>query len=398
MPDIISSIAGHTDYNPGTFTLVDPGTRGAGAERSYGLGRFQALTQDQDELNKMLLARAAGTAGPSVAETQLRTGLGQGQRQNLSLANSARGMNRVGALRGAIASNATMAGDTNAAAATLRANEQVAAQNLAAQNLGAMQGQNISQQQIGQEDQLALLNADVNRERLRQQTEESNAQRRGGLVSDLVKGGLAAGGAIFGGLSDIRAKEDITPIRPGMTDDRIRALLEDEPGVEERRGPSPELLALLSRNRAERDADLNPPRNAIGLTAEQQAAMQKRRSAYQGRELARPLVEAWSTPEQERTTKLALLTKPEGSRAALEPVEPYTYQYKPDAAAKMGTDTGTRAGVMAHDIERSPLLADAVIDTPDGKVIDGQRALSANLALAAGMDKRLKKLEGKRAD
>jgi hypothetical protein len=35
-----------------------------------------------------------------------------------------------------------------------------------------------------------------------------------------------------------------------------------------------------------------------------------------------------------------------------------------------------------------------VVDTPNGKAIDGSRALSANLALSAGLDKRLAEIEG----
>jgi hypothetical protein len=50
---------------------------------------------------------------------------------------------------------------------------------------------------------------------------------------------------------------------------------------------------------------------------------------------------------------------------------------------------------MAQDLEQSPnpALRSAVIDTPMGKAIEPKRAISANLALSAGLDKRLRNIE-----
>lgn len=95
------------------------------------------------------------------------------------------------------------------------------------------------------------------------------------------------------------------------------------------------------------------------------------------------------------TARFADLSTPGGSRSALGPVAPYEYRYKPEFAAATGEDTTPRVGVMAQDLEQSPnpALRSAVIDTPMGKAIDGKRALSANLALSAGLDKRLRNIE-----
>jgi hypothetical protein len=170
-------------------------------------------------------------------------------------------------------------------------------------------------------------------------------------------------------LSDIRAKEKIIPVGVNTSDEQIRDLLADEPGVGQS-GPSAEMLALVARNQRARDQDRGVVQvNQLGLTPEQMQALEARR----------------------------MLATAAGSKTALQPVSPYLYQYKPAAAASMGTDTAPRAGVMAQDLEKSPLLQDLVEDTPGGKVIDGPKALSANLAMAAGLDKRLRKLEGKRA-
>ena len=94
---------------------------------------------------------------------------------------------------------------------------------------------------------------------------------------------------------------------------------------------------------------------------------------------------------------LRTLSTPEGNRRGLDAVEPYSYRYKPEAAARMGEDTDPRLGVMAQDMQRSPILRSAVVETPQGKAIDGSRGLSAALAGLAGLDKRLAELERSRA-
>jgi hypothetical protein len=361
--NIIGRVAGKNYFQAGAPTQVSD--LATSAERDFGYGRQTALTQDQDELQRMLMMRASGTGGPSVAEAQMQQGLNQAQAQTRGMAAGARGMNRIAAQRAAMATNANLAGQVVDQSAVLRANEQVAAQGLAAQNQGAMAGQNLALMQFGQGDQQALLEANLEAQRLNAQAAEGNAQRRGNLSTGIVQGVAGAvGGAL---LSDIRMKERITPIPVGATDERIRALLDDGTGA----GPSDGMRELVARNARARDVETGrTPVNQLGLSAEQMAGIDARR---------------------------ALMT-PAGSKRALAPVAPALYQYKPMAAAMMGTDTGQRAGVMAQDLEQSPLLADTVVDTPAGKAIDGQKAVSSTLALTAALDKRLKALEkGKRA-
>lgn len=204
-------------------------------------------------------------------------------------------------------------------------------------------------------------------------------------------GALATIGSLVAMMSDLNSKTGIVPVTADTTDQRIRDLLSDD----DDRGSSAEMLALLARNNEERAADLaGPKRNEIGLTLGQLANLEKRRKQWQAREFARPLISALMEQEEAQpASQLALLATPRGSKTALAPVKPYAYRYKPEAAARMGTDTGMRTGVMAQDLEKSPILDDTVIDTPNGKVIDGPRAMGASLAMLAGMDKRLKELE-----
>jgi hypothetical protein len=52
-----------------------------------------------------------------------------------------------------------------------------------------------------------------------------------------------------------------------------------------------------------------------------------------------------------------------------------------------------RAGIIAQDLERSPAFAPAVVDTPAGKAVERDRALSVALAELGGLDKRLRQIE-----
>jgi len=81
------------------------------------------------------------------------------------------------------------------------------------------------------------------------------------------------------------------------------------------------------------------------------------------------------------------------SRENLAPVQPSTFRYKPEDAARMGTDTGLREGVMAQDLQRSPAYQAAVVPTPQGLALDKDRLLQVNTAELGGLDKRMRELE-----
>lgn len=74
----------------------------------------------------------------------------------------------------------------------------------------------------------------------------------------------------------------------------------------------------------------------------------------------------------------------------LDELQPYAYRYTPES----GQDpTKQRYGIMAQDLERSPMGSSLVIDTPKGKAIDVPQATGANLAAAADLHQRVKALE-----
>jgi hypothetical protein len=75
----------------------------------------------------------------------------------------------------------------------------------------------------------------------------------------------------------------------------------------------------------------------------------------------------------------------------LDALNAYTYEYKdPDAP---GSDAGMFTGVMAQDLEKTPMGASFVQDTPNGKMVDYGHGLAAILASQANIHDRLKQLE-----
>lgn len=67
----------------------------------------------------------------------------------------------------------------------------------------------------------------------------------------------------------------------------------------------------------------------------------------------------------------------------------YTFKYKPET--NLGDEL--HAGVMAQDMEKTPMGEDIVVDTPSGKQIKGKEAMSFALAALANINNRINKLE-----
>jgi len=74
----------------------------------------------------------------------------------------------------------------------------------------------------------------------------------------------------------------------------------------------------------------------------------------------------------------------------LDALNSYKYEYKDPAAAD---ETGMFVGVMAQDLEKTPMGASFVKDTPRGKMVDYGHGLAAILASQANIHDRLRHLE-----
>lgn len=80
---------------------------------------------------------------------------------------------------------------------------------------------------------------------------------------------------------------------------------------------------------------------------------------------------------------------PEMIDAILAKLQGKTFDYKPEVG-----DPGRQIGVMAQDLEKTP-LAPVVQDTPAGKAIDTRKLSTAALDLILELGQRVKELEGK---
>lgn len=78
----------------------------------------------------------------------------------------------------------------------------------------------------------------------------------------------------------------------------------------------------------------------------------------------------------------------------LSKVRPVSYRYKDSSLD--GAAPGKRYGILAQDLERSPMGKSLVIDSREGKKVDVAQAVGAMLAAMAQMHGRLKSVEGRR--
>lgn len=76
----------------------------------------------------------------------------------------------------------------------------------------------------------------------------------------------------------------------------------------------------------------------------------------------------------------------------LDAIRPYTFRYRD--GAKHGE--GVRGGVMAQDLERTRAAKHAIIDTPDGKMIDTVRLSGVITAALGRLGERVKAMETQR--
>lgn len=75
----------------------------------------------------------------------------------------------------------------------------------------------------------------------------------------------------------------------------------------------------------------------------------------------------------------------------LEALHPKSYEYRDTSVP--GTAPGKRYGILAQDLEKSPMGASLVRDTPHGKMVDVGQATGAMLAALTELNRRLAKVE-----
>lgn len=119
---------------------------------------------------------------------------------------------------------------------------------------------------------------------------------------------------------------------------------------------------------------------------EQQAQFQ---NAMQGVQMASSLAGGLLMSDERRKTDVAPAGPELGD--ALMLIQPSRYQY--DAAMQ---DPGQKFGVMAQDVERSPLGQQVVVNTPAGKMLDSGQTAAVALAGTSDHERRLRAIEAAR--
>jgi len=187
----------------------------ATAQQKGGIQRSLEVRGRQGALADTLEADVRGE-GPSVAQQQLKQGGAEAVRAQMGIAAGARGPNIALAGRNAAQAGADISAKTGAAAAELRAGEQLAARDRLGQALAAQREQDLGQraQDLGQQSDIR--GAKVGMAQARAGVAASNAQARAQLGGGLMKMVGSLGGA-----SDDRLKEDE---EDGSAD--VRTLLE----------------------------------------------------------------------------------------------------------------------------------------------------------------------------
>lgn len=350
-----------------------------GTDKETGY-RFDYGSQQQlrGEFEKQRLADAA-SGRTSVAQQQLRMGLGQAQRAMGAQA-GAQGSNPL-AQRAAIYGGAQMQQQANMGAAALRAQEMAAAQDAMSRTYQDFAQGHMGYDQMGQQGSIA--EEQMRRDYQRHKTEQEAAARDFGM--QMV--GTAAS-AMAGAASDERGKMAPAMATGSQQDATIRALqppqyIDYGPQVKED-GGGMDLAALASLASAASDS-----RAKMGAYSDRGAKMASGPSGEdeEVRRLAALL------ERQRLATERQLMPRITADPAALDAtargLDTYRYSYRPEVVSRGAAPPGNHAGIMAQDLERTPLGRGVVFEGPDGmKRIDTHQAQPLALGLVGRLGER----------
>jgi hypothetical protein len=421
------------------------GRQGAQIDPNAGNADFNRALQarqGQQGLADSLQNTINGT-GMSAADRQLQQGGDQAMAQQMAMAHSAHGAGMGSALYNASQQGAQTNAQTNQALGIQRAQEAATAQGqlgnvygqmsgLDVQRAGMMQGvagqqAQLNQQQSAQNDQSQLAayqmgnqsanselqggiaegQANLQQQQINAQIAEQNAKSN----SSLLGAGMSALGSALG--SDITMKSNIQPMGQGQPAPQMfgmaPAQASQAPGAAQafsmphtppRQGmfASQMPAGLMSDESSKTGADpiSNPNEKGYGGTGYmgKQAKPGQDPSTVSQAPGPNPFASMNDLPalSDERTKTGTAPSEPE---RMLEQLRPYSYNYKPG----LGEDpTKRRYGIMAQDMEKSPMGASVVSEDPatGRKVLDARQGFGVALAAMTDLHDRLKKLEAKR--
>lgn len=199
LDDIWGAVSGRSDYRADAPKGV---RKDIGQRMDRRRSAFEGYGNPQQEIANAVTDRALGRGGPSVAELQMKRGLGTAQQGAASRAAAGRGLGRGAAQRMSMSSQAGLASQANEQAGMLRAQEQIGAQQLAGNQWRDLRQQELLALGYDLEEAKALIDAEMKAQGLITGTSEANAKNAQGPSTMLA---AAAGGALAA--SDVRAKE-----------------------------------------------------------------------------------------------------------------------------------------------------------------------------------------------
>lgn len=410
--------AGQVQAGTAQAMTVDP-AQIAAMERAQAAaiarGDEQAIRASQVGLAEALQAQAAGT-GPSLAEQQLARQNELAVKQQLALAGSQRGVTPAMAQRQAAMNISNLQAEQGARAAELRIQEQQAARAQLADVLGQTRGMdvNLATQQAQLQQQAALQNAaqfnqqNLQQAQLQQQAALANQAELGQtsrfnvgqqLQAQTTNVGNALDAAKFSAGLQQQAQQFNAKAQDEMArfqaDAGLRAQVANQAAQLSATGMDQAQIArLLGIEQSALNAVLQSETNK--MTAEQAGfnAQKAASTAFLGNVMSTAGTVGAAMVSDERQKKNIKGGEKE-MREFVENLDPYSYEYK-DTSIE-GTAPGKRYGILAQALEKSAAGKSIVMNTPEGKKVDVAQGLGVALAAMAAMNKRLNKIEGRRA-
>jgi hypothetical protein len=342
----------------------------------------------QDSLAKSLQARVNGTGGPSLAEMQQRQGLNQSLSNTLAQAASQRGVNPALALR--MSQQTNSAAQQNAAfqGGMLRAQEQQAAEAQLGGLSTNMRGQDLdaatTSARLGMDTQLAnqqsaLANRGMNDaqvSQIRQQQlgiDDADRQAKMDLGKLRVNEGVGIAGVNAGAYGDAAAR-------------RANAI----------GGVAGGIAAMFSDKNLK--TDINPAFMSSSTGGKHEGSRKMGEGIGMGLgSIAKSIMGAGAGTAAGigaagmigSDEKLKTDISPGRAKNIADSIKGYTYRYKDPE--KFGE--GQQIGVMAQDLEKTPEGAQLVTDTPEGKLVDYNKAGPILMATTAMLNDRVSGLE-----
>lgn len=406
----------------------------AGPAAGFGGVTVDRAAADQVRARQLSLADAVTAAmegkAPSVAEQQLKMGAERLIKQQYALAASARGQNVGLAAREAAMGAADIGAELNAQAALLRAQETATARGQLGAVLGDIRGVDAGlattdaqlAQQAGifsagernaTERSNAALGTNVNVANAGFTNEQSRAAAQ--IAAQIEMANAAEANKLTGLGAELQSRTNIA--NAGFTNERdaLLAKLENEVRLGNMTAESARAIAQGQFDQQASAANLDALLRSRELDLKGQQDLRTAILTGQGQTLSAgtSLFDSQAKiAAAEKAGTMGLISAGLGAIAAsderlktdiedgeedtsafLASLNARKYRYRDTRVP--GTRPGQRFGIMAQDLERSPMGKSLVLDTPVGKMVDVPMAVGAILASMGNLHRRVGAVEAR---